>query len=157
MKRIYNIILFALLSSVVFAHEGHQHGNPLEGLTKVNITNLSIPQTGNFSFSIAALYTASNVKSTQTASSTEGHDIVTYTGWFKDRHCTWSLTPNSVLTGSCSVACGTGGPTGQSMLAVCQAYGHGIWLNPTGDGTNDGEFLGFDAESAELLKAFLLQ
>ncbi|OPY58393.1 MAG: Endo-1,4-beta-xylanase A precursor [Pelotomaculum sp. PtaU1.Bin035] len=81
-------------------------------------------------------------------------NLQTLTGWFKDRHC--KPTSGTTLTGSCSVACGTGGPAGTAMLNGCQARGHGIWLNPTED-NQSGEYLTFDAESAELLKAFLFQ
>jgi hypothetical protein len=81
--------------------------------------------------------------------------LLTLTGWFKDRHCTSSLTAGAILTGSCSVACGTGGPAGAMMAAGCQNYGHGIWINP--DGKNPGYYLTFDKESSELLRAFLFR
>lgn len=155
MKRIYTIILFALFVGAAYSHDGHNHTE----LKEVTVPGLTT-KNGEYTFKVKALYTASEVESPESGAanaSAHGHELVTYKGWFKDRHCTWSLTPASVLTGSCSVACGTGGPTGQSMLNGCQAHGHGIWLNPTGEGSEDGRFLGFDAESAELLRAFLFR
>ncbi|MDR2656907.1 MAG: hypothetical protein LBB86_03665 [Oscillospiraceae bacterium] len=82
-------------------------------------------------------------------------EVVSITGWFKDRHCR-PKEAGVVLDGSCSVACGTGGPTGQAMLRGCQSDGHGIYINPT-DANPDGEFIVFDLISSELLRAFLLQ
>ncbi|MDR0613039.1 MAG: FixH family protein [Dysgonamonadaceae bacterium] len=133
MKRIYNIIilLFALLSAT--------YGQLLKEVTTT--TGLAT-KNGEYTFKVKALYTASDVESPESGTpnpSAAGHELVTCKGWFKDRHCTWSLTPESVLTGSCSVACGTGGPAGQAMLAGCQAHGHGIWLNPTAGGHSHEE------------------
>ena len=145
MKRIYNIIIFAVFAVALYAHDG---------LHEITLPGGFTTNTGTFR--VTALYTASKVErnAAQPADETQ---TVTYRGWFKDRHCAWGFPSTQALTGSCSVACGTGGPTGQSMLGGCQTYGHGIWVNPTTEGGDDGKFLNFDAESAELLKAFLFQ
>ncbi|MDR2140024.1 MAG: FixH family protein [Tannerella sp.] len=145
MKRIYSIIIFAVFSAVLYAQD-ELHEITLPGGFTTN--------TGTFK--VTALYAASKVERDATQQADETPTI-TYRGWFKDRHCAWGFPSTQTLTGSCSVACGTGGPTGQSMLAGCQAYGHGIWVNPTTEGGDDGKFINFDAESAELLKAFLFQ
>ncbi|MDR2692450.1 MAG: FixH family protein, partial [Dysgonamonadaceae bacterium] len=145
MKRIYNIIIFAAFVGALYAHDG---------LHEITLPGGFTTNTGTFG--VTALYTASKAER-NAGQPADDHEPVTYQGWFKDRHCAWGLPSTQALTSSCSVACGTGGPTGQSMLGGCQAYGHGIWVNPTTEGGSDGKFLNFDAESAELLKAFLFQ
>ena len=145
MKRIYNIILFAVLTVASYAHDG---------LHEITLPGGFTTNTG--SVKVTALYTASKAERNATQQAAGGQ-TVTYRGWFKDRHCAWGFPSTQALTSSCSVACGTGGPTGQSMLGGCQTYGHGIWVNPTTEGGDNGKFLNFDAESAELLKAFLFQ
>ena len=145
MKRIYSIIICAVIAVASYAHDG---------LHEITLPGGFTTNTGTFR--VTALYTASKTER-NAAQPADESATVTYQGWFKDRHCAWGFPSTQTLTGSCSVACGTGGPTGQSMLGGCQAYGHGIWVNPASEGGDDGRFLNFDAESAELLKAFLFR
>jgi hypothetical protein len=148
MKKIYTIILLALAFGTVQAQD------PSSGLTEVSLQGLSPKK--DYKFNVTALYTASKVeRSLQSKNDTIG-SLVTYKGWFKDYHCAPKVA-TTVLTGSCSVACGTGGVAGTTMLNGCQAHGHGIWINPTNEAADNGKFIKFDAESAELLKAFLFQ
>jgi hypothetical protein len=149
MKKIYSIILFVLAFSIVQAHE-----NPVEGFTEVALQGLTLNK--NYKSKVTALYTASKVEKSSESTNETSETLVSYTGWFKDWHCA-PTSSSTTLTGSCSVACGTGGLAGTSMVNGCQAHGHGIWINPTSATSDDGKFLHFDAESAELLKAFLFQ
>jgi len=149
MKKIYTIILFALAFSTMQAQE-----DPTNGLTEVSLQGLT-PK-NNYKFKVTALYTASKIEKSSELSGETSETLVTYTGWFKDYHCA-PKDAKTILTGSCSVACGTGGLAGSSMLGGCQAHGHGIWINPTNQTSDNGKFIKFDAESAELLKAFLFQ
>lgn len=149
MKKKYTIILFVLAFGIVQAQE-----NPKEGFTEVALQGLTVNK--NYTFKIAALYTASKIEKSSASTNETSETLVTYTGWFKDLHCA-PTSSSTTLTGSCSVACGTGGLAGTSMVNGCQAHGHGIWVNPTNEALNNGKFIHFDAESAELLKAFLFQ
>jgi len=148
MKKIYTIISLLLAFGTVQAQDS------ASGLTEVSLQGLSPKK--DYTFNVTALYTASKVEKSLQSTSGTSANLVTYTGWFKDYHCA-PKTATTVLTGSCSVACGTGGVAGSSMVSGCQAHGHGIWINPTNDAADNGKFLKFDAESAELLKAFLFQ
>jgi len=91
-------------------------------------------------------------------SSTILNDTITQIGWFKDRHCTGSIT--LPLASSCGIGCGTGA----GNMAMCWNGGLGMFLyNATESGSitkevarSDAHFLLFDAQSKELVRAFLI-
>ncbi|MFT4071250.1 MAG: T9SS type A sorting domain-containing protein [Dysgonamonadaceae bacterium] len=149
MKQYSTIIVFVLAFCTLQAHDV-----PSDELKEVITKTATIKK--NYDFRITALYSASKVEINSKSVADTTQKLVTYTGWFKDYHCAPKVS-SKILTGSCSVACGTGGVTGQLMVNYCQAHGHGIWINPTDSTSNDGKFIKFDAQSAELLKAFLYQ
>ncbi len=110
-----------------------------------------VSQSAIVSAASSTLVTKSTAFEGSTATATE-----TYTGWFKDRHCTGSVT--LPLAKSCGIGCGTGN------MANCWNSGLGLFIyNATESGTitqaearSDSHFLLFDAESKELARAFLL-
>lgn len=115
-----------------------------------------------FDYTIAGVQSSpSSVKASVQSQTVLNSDVVTtetYTGWFKDRHCTGAVT--LPLLRSCGIGCGTG----SGGMANCWSSGLGLFIyDPTLSGTitkdsarTDKHFLLFDAESKELVRAFLI-
>jgi len=86
------------------------------------------------------------------------NDTITQIGWFKDRHCTGAVT--LPMVSSCGIGCGTGA----GNMAGCWNGGLGMFIyNATESGSitkdvarSDAHFLLFDAQSKELVRAFLI-
>ena len=118
----------------------------------------------SFDYSIGSAKAKSlNVSRTYKASlisknTTVMNDTITLTGWFKDRHCTGAVT--LPLTSSCGIGCGTGA----GNMAMCWNGGLGMFIyNATESGSitkavarSDAHYLLFDAQSKELVRAFLM-
>jgi hypothetical protein len=109
----------------------------------------------DYTFTVTALYPSSAVE----VESEPATGIETQIGWFKDRDCLYDSVALP-LQGSCWIDCGLGG----GGMAYCWNSGLGIFINnPDQNGKisvdssrTDNHFLLGDAQSKELIRAFLL-
>ena len=123
--------------------------------TSVNLVHVTgFKASPDYTFTVSALYKSSNV----VVESEQSTGTETQIGWFKDRHCTGAAT--LPLTASCGIGCGTGA----GNMAMCWNGGLGMFIyNATESGSitkevarSDAHFLLFDAQSKELVRAFLM-